>query len=126
MVKNNQNLYLLFQQIAMGVVEWDKNFKIKDWNPAAQAIFGYTKEEALGKMVMDFLVPESVKGSVQKVWDDIIGEKVGNRNINENITRDGRTIICEWFNTALTDEDGKVVSVASMVQDITEKPRQLK
>lgn len=53
MVKTNQNLFLHFQQIRMGVIEWDKNFYITDWNPAAEEIFGHTKDEALGERIKE-------------------------------------------------------------------------
>jgi len=44
-------------------------------------------------------------------------------NTNENITKDGRIILCEWFNTPLVDNAGNVVGVMSLVQDITERRR---
>ena len=37
------------------------------------------------------------------------------------MTKDGRTIICEWYNTPITDRDGKVVRIASLVDDVTER-----
>jgi PAS domain S-box-containing protein len=43
-----------------------------------------------------------------------------NTTQHRNITRDGRVIWCEWFNSVLKDTDGKVISIMSLVQDITE------
>ncbi len=40
-----------------------------------------------------------------------------------NYTREGRVIWCEWFNSVLKDEDGKVISILSLVQDITERKK---
>jgi len=45
----------------------------------------------------------------------------GRYNVNENITKDGKTIICEWFNTPLVGEAGKIVGVGSFTLDITER-----
>ena len=42
-------------------------------------------------------------------------------NINENYTKDGRTITCQWFNTPLMDPDGKFAGVICLAQDITER-----
>jgi PAS domain-containing protein len=42
-------------------------------------------------------------------------------SINENVTKDGRTIICEWYNTPLKEADGTVIGMLSMAQDITER-----
>src|SRR6185369_17346684 len=44
-------------------------------------------------------------------------------SINENLTRDGRTIVCEWFNTTLIGERGEVVGISSMAQDVTARVR---
>ena len=49
--------------------------------------------------------------------------KGGEYNTNENITKDGRKILCEWFNTPLVDNDGNLIGVMSLVQDITERKR---
>jgi signal transduction histidine kinase len=47
---------------------------------------------------------------------------------NRNVTKDGRIIWCTWYNSVLHDANGKMVSVMSEVEDITEpkKAEQLK
>jgi hypothetical protein len=45
----------------------------------------------------------------------------GQHSINENVTKDGRIIICEWFNTTLINKDGKAIGVASVCRDITKQ-----
>jgi PAS domain S-box-containing protein len=59
------------------------------------------------------------KEAVDKVVAALLQQKGGIRSTNENVTKDGRIIICEWYNTPLTDLDGKVIGVLSMVEDIT-------
>ena len=44
-------------------------------------------------------------------------------SVNENFTKDGRRIICDWTNTPLKRDDGAVLGVLSMVQDVTERKR---
>lgn len=46
-----------------------------------------------------------------------IGEPV--TSVNENVTKDGRTITCDWFNIPLTDAAGNANGYLSLVQDIT-------
>ena len=53
----------------------------------------------------------------------INGEVERNRVQNRNITKDGRVIWCEWFNSVLKDKDGKVITIMSLVQDITEQKK---
>ncbi|MDD4326000.1 MAG: PAS domain S-box protein [Candidatus Bathyarchaeota archaeon] len=52
---------LMFQSMANSVFDaifiFDKEDSIAYWNPAAEKIFGYTKEEAIGKKVSSLLIP---------------------------------------------------------------------
>jgi len=38
---------------------------------------------------------------------------------NRNYAKDGSVLHCEWYNSVLTDDDGKLVSVLSQVLDVT-------
>jgi PAS domain S-box-containing protein len=40
-------------------------------------------------------------------------------SVNENVTKDGRHILCHWTNTPLRDAEGKATGYLSVVQDIT-------
>jgi PAS domain S-box-containing protein len=42
-------------------------------------------------------------------------------SINENVTKDGRIIICDWHNIPIMDADGTPTHFLSIVQDITER-----
>ena len=42
------------------MIEWDHEFKVLRWSPAAQKLFGWKAEEVIGKRFSDweFVVPE--------------------------------------------------------------------
>jgi two-component system, cell cycle sensor histidine kinase and response regulator CckA len=42
-------------------------------------------------------------------------------SVNENLTKDGRTITCEWLNTPLFEEDGRFAGILCLAQDVTER-----
>ena len=58
---------------------------------------------------------------VDRMGQEILEQTGGTRSTNDNLTKDGRTISCEWYNTPLVDESGNVLGVASLVQDVTER-----
>lgn len=116
-----QKLALYFRQTAVGMIEWDAAQRVVEWNPGAQRIFGYTREQALGRHSTEIIVPPESAPHVESLWSDLLTGRGGTRSDNENITRDGKRIFCEWFNTPLADEHGQVIGVASLVQDSTDK-----
>jgi diguanylate cyclase (GGDEF)-like protein/PAS domain S-box-containing protein len=92
------------------------------WNQAAEGIFGFTKEEMLGQTPAGKIIPKNAQGKADKIWNELLeNEGSGTRSSNENITKDGRMILCEWYNTPLVDHDNRVIGVASLVDDITER-----
>jgi two-component system cell cycle sensor histidine kinase/response regulator CckA len=122
MRKSQQKLRIHFDHTPLAVIEWDLDFRVADWNPSAERIFGYTREEALGQRG-SFIVHPQFRERVDRVWQTLLQQKGATRNIgeNDNITKDGRVISCEWYNTPLIDESGRVLGVASLAQDVTER-----
>ncbi len=116
----NQKLRLFFEQTPMAVIEWDMDFRVTRWNPAARTIFGFSHAEAVGRHA-SFIVPEVFRPHVAQVWQGLLKQTGGERSSNENVRKDGRTILCEWYNTPLIDERGVFTGAASVVMDITER-----
>ncbi len=126
-IDDHIRLKLHFNQTPLGIIEWDKNFNVISWNPAAEKIFGYSSEEAIGKSGFNFLLPEAVKNTVKIVWEQLLKQKGGTRSTNKNITKEGKQILCDWYNTPLISGSGEVIGVSSFVDDITiqEKTRKI-
>ena len=118
---SQQRLLLHREHNPLAVIEWNTNFEVLSWNPAAQRIFGFTEMEVLGQHATDNILPESARDTVLRVWKELLEKGSCERSTNENVTKDGRTILCAWYNTALVNPDGFVIGVASMVDDITER-----
>ncbi len=116
-------LQLQVKRMPIGMIFWDKEFRVKTWNPAATKIFGFTEEEALGKHSHDIIVPKEAQPHVDDIRRRLLEGDLTAYSINENITKDGRTIICDWANVPLKEADGTVIGVLSMVQDITKRKR---
>lgn len=121
--KSQQKLAIHLQQTLLAVIEWNLNFEVAEWNSAAENIFGYSRQEAVGHYALDLLVPDSAKEIVRQVLADLLSNRGGRRSINENLRKDGQVIVCDWYNTTLVDSEGNIIGVASLVKDITELER---
>lgn len=121
LLQSEQRLRLHAEHSPLGFLTWDEKFCAADWNAACEKIFGYTRDEALGRHAKELILPPQVQDLVDGIYRDLMNQTGGTHSINENVTKDGRIITCEWFNTTLRDKDGKAIGVASVVRDITEQ-----
>ncbi len=120
--ESEERLRLLVENTPLGVVYFDTEFRVTGWNPGAQRLFGHTEQEALGRHA-SFLVPDSARRSVGEVWRGLMLGKGGERSMNQNVRKDGALVFCEWYNSSLVDQSGRVIGVASVVEDVTERRR---
>ena len=118
---SHQRLLSHREHTPLAVIEWNTDFEVTDWNQAAECMFGFTKEEMLGRHPTERILLESTWATLGDIWTDMLNKKSGTRGRNKNITKDGRTILCEWYNTPLVDQEGDVIGIASLVDDITER-----
>jgi PAS domain S-box-containing protein/diguanylate cyclase (GGDEF)-like protein len=118
-----KRLQLQLDLMSIACILSDRELRVTDWNFAAEKIFGFSKEEVLGRNACELIVPAAVRPQVETILRQLAAGEKTVHSINENLTKDGRTIICEWYNTPLMDADGTMVGMLSMAQDITERQR---
>lgn len=116
-----KRIQLQIERMPVGYVVTDENFRISFWNPAAEKIFGFTSEEIIGKDPFGMILTESSRKYISRIRKEWLNGSMTAHSINENLTKDGRTIMCEWTNTPLLDENGNFKELLSMVTDITER-----
>ena len=116
---SEQRLRFHIEQSPLAYIEWDMAFKVAEWNTAAERIFGFSREEALG--TLPAVIPADEMDKVIALTQSLLAGEGGTYSVNSNLTKAGRRITCEWFNTSLRSADGLVVGVSSIVQDITQR-----
>lgn len=121
LIRNEAKLSLHIKNTPLGCITWDRHFHCIEWNKAAEKIFGYSSQEAIGKHATELIVPPEFLEKMTKVFDALLNQTGGYQNSNENITQDGKMIKCDWYNTPVTSEDGTVIAVTSLTQDTTER-----
>ncbi|XQW83947.1 EAL domain-containing protein [Thalassotalea piscium] len=112
-------LYKHIENTPLGCISWDKNFTCTAWNKSAEKIFGYSAEEAIGIHGSDLIITADMRTQMTNVYQQLLDDKGGKRSTNENLTKNGKTIVCEWHNTLIHDQNGVPIGVTSLVQDIT-------
>ena len=113
-------LPLQVQRMPIGCILYDEKNRFLQLNQAAETIFGYPAGELIGQHA-NVIVPESVRPHVDGILRRLAKGDMRAQSVNENLTKDGRTILCEWTNTPLNDEHGRFIGFLSMVQDVTRK-----
>ncbi len=119
----------LLDNSPLACIEFDRDGVVRGWNPAATRIFGHEADEVLGRDVVDVLLQGVDLQPAMTTWNALVENRGGRHMVHQNSRRDGRLITCEWYNTPLFDENGQVVSVLAMAQDVSrriESDRELK
>ena len=105
----------------LAVVEWDSDFRVSRWSVSAERLFGWKAEEVIGKHVNEwrFVFADDVDAVALVTNRQREGVEVHGVQRNRNYTRAGSVLFCEWYNSVLRDDRGKLVSVLSLVLDVT-------
>lgn len=116
-----QHLASHIENTPLAVIEWSSSIEVMRWSPQAHAIFGWRAEEVLGKKSIDFgLFHEESLPIVRALTKELLSGIVPrNRMLARNHTKDGGTIWCQWYNSAVFDEQGKIASILSLAEDVT-------
>ena len=107
----------------LAVIEWDSDFRVSRWSESAVRLFGWSAEEVIGKHVNEwqFVFADDVDAVELVTNRQRQGVEVHGLLRNRNYTKDGAVLFCEWYNSVLHDEAGNLVSVLSLVLDVTAK-----
>ncbi len=118
---SEQKLSNHIEETPIGVIELDIDLKVISWNKAVVRIFGYSKEEAIGRNALGLIWSGNGNKEMQLIWKGLLNQSGDKEIIYNNITKEGKTILCNWRHTALADKQGNTIGIVSLVQDTTEK-----
>ena len=95
---------------------------IRFWNPAAEAMFGYSRDEAIGE-TLDLVVPEKQR---KAHWDGYHRTmatgvtKYGGKTLSVPAIRaDGERISVSFTVSLLLADDGSVLGIGAIMRDVT-------
>ena len=119
----------IVEKAADAIIFADKEGIIRLWNSGAEAIFGYSAGEALGKS-LDLIVPEKLRerhwegyGKVMETGVTKYGSEV---LAVPAIKNDSSRLSVEFTIVLLKDDTGKAMGTAAIIRDVTERWRKEK
>lgn len=118
----------LYQQIIEGaqdaIIFADKEGIIRLWNSGAEAIFGYSAEEAIGE-TLDLIVPEKLREKhwegYRKVMDTGVTKYGSDILAVPALKKDDSRLSVEFTIVLLKDDTGKPQGTAAIMRDVTER-----
>lgn len=112
-------LKLYLERAPLACVVWDMTGVVREWNPAAEQIFGYTAAEAIGANARDLIATPSGLAVVNEVRSRIrAGDRYPDGVTTENRRKDGSILLCQWHIAIVRDSGGEE-SVLAFGSDVT-------
>lgn len=104
-------------------IEWGADRKIKNWSEKAEELFGWRENEVTGwkDFLRKLITDDEIEQAEKNLQEAINNQKTQYSVQGKSVTKSGETIICEWHNSIIYDDNGDLHSVHSLVSDITER-----
>jgi diguanylate cyclase (GGDEF)-like protein/PAS domain S-box-containing protein len=113
---------LVFENLYDAVIVTDLDGRIVDWNPAAERIYGFTRDEVLGRGVDLWLYPEEHDQLDRQIVETLRAEGRWEGEIRF-IRKDGTRGVSETVVVPLVDAGGRPVGALGVNRDVTERKR---
>jgi PAS domain S-box-containing protein len=115
----NETLQALIDYSPLAIIMLDLDAHILMWNNAAEKMYGWTPQEALGKFIP--IVPEDKLEEQQMIRENVIKGEVFTNLELERSRKDGSRIPIGLSIAPLRDSTGNVYALMSIATDITKR-----
>ena len=92
---------------------------ITGWNRAAENLFGYSVDEAVGKSI-DIIVPDGLRGEVREILDRVRSGVAIKNYETVRLSKGGRAIDISLSVSPVKSQSGQIVGATKIARDITE------
>ena len=116
----------LIEHLADAVIFADQAGLIQVWNAGAEAVFGYSADEVLGRR-LDMLIPERLRQAHWTAFDAAVDTgrmKYGRQSMTtRSVHRDGSDLYVDLSFALVKDSAGQVLGSVAVARDITTRFR---
>lgn len=106
----------------IAAISWDLNFRATSWSAGAEALFGFTADQMLGEHALRRIASPGYRSEAVSVRHRLLERRFGEHQTLHSVTRDGRTIVCEWQHAPVLDGDGAIIGFASTARELAKQP----
>lgn len=111
-------LTALFESMEDAVLSHDKEHIILHWNPSAEAIFGYSSEEIIGKSIFK-IIPLAYHQKYQELFKEVqAGKRIHNFR-SYRLTKSQEKFPVSLTISPIKDENGFIIGASHIISDIT-------
>ncbi len=118
LTESNESLSRVISSAADAIITKDILGIITTWNPAAERLFGYSVEEALGKPLLMLVPPDRVEEEREILARIARGEMVEHFE-SIRLRKDGRTVQVALTISPIRDKEGRITGASKIARDIT-------
>jgi PAS domain S-box-containing protein len=98
----------------------DLDNRVVEWNRTAEAIYGWTRAEALGREYLETFLPEEVRPAIRSEIARIVAGGQAHGYENPVRTREGERIL-RWNVSRLQDDEGQPYGIFCVAEDVTDE-----
>lgn len=103
----------------------DRAGVIQLWNAGAEAMFGWSAAEAMGRS-LDLIIPDRLRARHWEGWDKVISTGATRYGAGQLLAvpalrKDGATLSIEFSIQLIRDEAGAIAGASAIVRDVTER-----
>ena len=122
--ESEERFRTMFAAAPTAIMLFDRGGTILAANRSAEALFGYSEQELLGKLPTSFRHPDDVEAGDEAFGELVRGERDSYRREASFVTKSGSTVVAHLATALVRDADGKPGYLIGMAEDVTEQ-RQL-
>lgn len=124
LVTSENRFRLLLDTVSnIAVQGYGPDGNVRYWNMASEKLYGYTREEALGRNLLDLIIPEEMTSEVQNWIDNMLATRVVIPHEEIQLKRKDGSLVHVYSNHTLIDLPGKGVEFFCIDLDLTELKR---
>lgn len=119
--ETNHTLQALIEASPLAIITLDLDGKVKSWNPAAQQIFGWSPEEAIGRF--NPIVPKEKENEFKGLVKALLQGKVFSNLEVSRQRKNGSWVDVSLSTAPLRDGQGHIRGIVGILADMTVQKR---